>query len=407
VLTAFEGDDALRVTKVQRDNQTSYYVAFERAGTFRARASFETAAADLSNGIRLLTGPAAVQRVSVTLDQGGWAFASPTAMSVQPLSGLSENESGATLVFASGEVPVVQLRTRTRDIAAEKTRFFAEAANLYVPGPGVVSGYTRVTIRPVQGQVSTLELQVPAGFSVGDVRNGPVSSWRFDPKTRKLRVDLNPARSDAFKFDVETQSGTADLPVDLELQPIRITGAEGEVGMIGLAFGGDAQPENVRGASPVNLEDFDAGLIPTTKEGQPLASLQQVFRYGSGEAHVSLRVAAVAPEVRVASKQLYSFGDDRLVLSADLRVSITRAGLFKLSFALPDGLEVEALSGAALSQWTEATENGQRIVTLQLNGRTIGEQAFSLTLVGAAPRPRSPGRCRSSRCARRHGRPES
>lgn len=385
VLTAFEGDDALRVTKVQRENQTSYYIAFERAGTFRARASFEASAADLSNGFRLLTGPAAVQRVSVTLDQGGWAFASPTAMSVQPLSGLSENESGATLVFAPGEIPVIQLRTRTRDIAAEKTRFFAEAANLYVPGPGVVNGYTRVTIRPVQGQVSTLELEVPAGFSVGDVRNGPVSSWRFDPKSRKLRVDFNPARSDAFKFEVETQSGTADLPVNLELQPIRVNGAEGEVGMIGLAFGGDAQPENVRGNSPVNLEDFDADLIPTTKEGQALASLQQVFRYGSNDARVSLRVAAVAPEVRVASKQLYSFGDDRLVLSADLRVSITRAGLFKLSFPLPDGLEVEALSGAALSQWTEASENGQRIITLQLKGRTIGEQTFSLTLVGAAP----------------------
>ena len=59
--------------------------------------------------------------------------------------------------------------------------------------------------------------------------------------------------------------------------------------------------------------------------------------------------------------------------------------MFKLSFGLPEGLEVEALSGAALSHWTEAQESRQRIVTLHLNGRTIGDQKFTLALAGAAP----------------------
>lgn len=88
----------------------------------------------------------------------------------------------------------------------------------------------------------------------------------------------------------------------------------------------------------------------------------------------------------MSSRQVWSLDDDRLVLAADLRVAITRVGLFKLSFALPEGLEVEALSGAALSQWTEAQEGGRRIVTLHLNGRTLGEQAFNLSLAGPAPR---------------------
>src|SRR6185436_14700353 len=60
--------------------------------------------------------------------------------------------------------------------------------------------------------------------------------------------------------------------------------------------------------------------------------------------------------------------------------------LFKLSFALPEGLEVEALTGPALSHWTEAQEAAQRVITLHLNGRTIGDQVFNLTLAGAAPR---------------------
>jgi hypothetical protein len=101
---------------------------------------------------------------------------------------------------------------------------------------------------------------------------------------------------------------------------------------------------------------------------------------------VELRIAAVAPEVRVTGRQVLSLDDDRLVMAVDLAASITRVGLFKLSFVLPKGLEVEALSGAALSHWTEAREGAQRIVTLHLNGRTIGEQKFTLALAGAAPR---------------------
>src|SRR5208337_1603426 len=77
----------------------------------------------------------------------------------------------------------------------------------------------------------------------------------------------------------------------------------------------------------------------------------------------------------------------RLVMAVDLGVSITRAGLFKLSFPLPEGLELEALSGPALSQWTEAEEGAQRIITMHLGGRTIGETTFAVTLAGPAPRP--------------------
>jgi hypothetical protein len=168
---------------------------------------------------------------------------------------------------------------------------------------------------------------------------------------------------------------------------LRVVGAAGEVGMVALAFGGDAQPEGVRpsGLSAVNLEDFDASLVPRARDGQPLAVVQHAWRYGNEAGRVDLKVAAVAPEIRVAGRTVLSLGDDRLVMKVDLAASITRVGLFKLSFVLPEGLEVEALSGPALSHWTEAEEEGRRVVTLHLAGRTIGEQAFALTLAGAAP----------------------
>ncbi len=379
-LTKFEAPDGLRLTKVDRGDRTEYFVALDRDGTFTASATFELPVPDFTSGLPLVTGPAAIQRVTIRLAESGWEFASPAAVSIEPLPDLPDDTSGATLVLQPGLSPTIEVRPRTRDTAAEPTEFFVEADQLYVPAPGVVSGTSRFTIRPVQGQVSSLAILVPSTFTVSDVANGPVAAWRFNPTSRELHVDFAPAQTDTFTFDVETQLGTADLPVDLKLTPLRIPAAEGEVGMLALAFGGDAQPENVKGSTPVNLQDFPDELLPKSKDDQPLATLQHVFRTDSESGDVSLRVAPVAPEVRTVSRQVFSFGDDRLVLAADLTVSITRAGLFSLSFVLPDDLEVESISGPALSQWTQT----DRLITLQLNGRTIGDQTFALTLVGPA-----------------------
>lgn len=395
VLTDFKGD-GLRVSKVEHEGHTDYYLVLERDGVFTGRAKFEMAVPDLSSGLPLPTGPAAMQRVTIDLDEAGWEFAAETAVQVVPTTGLPENHSGATLTLGAGEEVEIELRPKQRNISAEATLFFAEASTLYLPGPGVVNGHSRITVRPAQGRVSELDLEVPKGFTVGDVSDGPIGAWRFDPEKRRLHIAVEPAQTGAFKFNLEMQLGTGALPLDLTLEPLRILGSAGEVGMIAIGFGGDAQPESVRpGAlSPVNVEDFDSGLVPRGRDGQPLAVVQHVWRYGREGGRVELKVAPVAAEVRVASRQLLSLDDDRLVVAIDMNVAITRVGLFKLSFALPAGLEVEALSGPALNHWTEATENpatgtgqsGQRIITLHLNGRTMGEQRFNLTLAGAAPR---------------------
>jgi hypothetical protein len=386
VLTKFEGT-GLRVTKQDLPGVAgaAYVVSIAGESTaaaaeYQATFEYQLPVADFSAAIALPTGPAAVQSIEATYDRPGWDFVSAAAVKIERKPGTATS-SAATLLLRPGAGAAVSLSPKARDVKAEETRYFVEAAQLYLPGPGVLDGAHKIQIRPSQGIVSSLSLKVPAGLTVSEV-SGPVGSWQFDAETGALAIGIEPAQSQAFAIQVETQRGLEPLPVDIELAPLRVAGASGEVGLVALAFGPDAQPEKAEatGMSAVNLGDFDASLLPGDQ-----VVLHRVFRYGAEDGSIALRAAPVAPEVRVTSRQVLSIGDERVVLGVNFTAEITRAGLFQLSFPLPDGMEVESLTGAALHHWSELSEGDQRQIVLHLNGKTIGAQPFALTLAGQAP----------------------
>jgi hypothetical protein len=74
------------------------------------------------------------------------------------------------------------------------------------------------------------------------------------------------------------------------------------------------------------------------------------------------------------------------VLADNFTAEITRAGIFDLSFVMPAGFDIESISGAVLSQWTELKTDAGRVITLHLTGKTQGRQQFNVTLAGPGVR---------------------
>ncbi len=378
-LTKFEGANLKVVTE-----GGNYVLVPLQDGSLEASFSYQASVASVTEGIPVMTGLAAVRSLTVNYEVAGWSIESNAAVRKEVLAGKG---SQARLWLAPLADASVVLSPKARDVAAEETRFYAEVDDLFIPGPGVVDGRHRVRIRPAQGQVKQLVLTVPEGFTVSEVRSKLAGPWRFDPQKRMLTIELAPFQSTPFHLDIETQRALAELPVEVSVSPMRVAGAAGGVGMLALAFGMEAQldDDKAEGMSPVNLADFSEAMIPRDREGRPAASLQKVYRYSQAQASLAVKVAPVAPEVRVETKQRLSFGEERTVLAVDLTAAITRTGVFRLSFPLPEGFEVESLSGPALNHWIEVREEGSPIVVMNLNGKTIGTQNFSLVLTGATP----------------------
>lgn len=386
-LTKFEGE-GLRITKRSIDGGANeYWIVLERDGASTANISYELGVPDFAQGITLPTSAAAIQQVELRVDQPGWSITSANAVRTEVIADLPEGSSGAKFTLSPSACPHITLQPITRDLAAEKPAYFAEVSNLFIPGPGIVDGRHRLTIRPSRGQVSELDLIVPAGFTVSDVLCANLTNWRFQPEENSLHLEINPPLSEPFAIMVETQMGSAALPTDLTLAPLGVERAESQVGTLALAFGADAQLEksNAKGLSKVNQDDFDRSLLFRSKDSPPIGTLSQAYRYGKDLGSLEVTIAPVAADVRAYTKTTLSLGQERLVVAVDLTVNITRAGIFKLSFPIPDGLEIEAASGDSLASHTESKQDGKRVATLHLKGRTIGQQIFAITLAGNSP----------------------
>ena len=322
---------------------------------------------------------------------------SPQAVSIDRKA--AGKDTTATLVLAPANDIWIGWKPRSRDVAREKAVFYAELTQLYAPTAGVVEGLHHAAIRPAQGELAELSFSVPKGATITDVfdpatlaplkegEKAPasvVAQWRFDPDTGKLRVNLAPPQSRPFSLLIRSQIATGPLPVTQPVGLISVENAAGQIGLLGVATGNEVQLDTVNAEtlSPINLEDFPANIAPVLGAQIPGLTVRRAFRYADAKVTAEVKASAVEPDVRVESQDTLSLGEDRALLASNATVEITRAGIFRLSFPLPSGMDVESIAGEAVSHWTESKTEAARIITLHLKGRTEGQQKFAISLAG-------------------------
>jgi hypothetical protein len=399
VLTAIQyPTNALKLVDQSAGGTRTYSLLALESGSFEVELKYQIQVrkAGEETGFTLRTQPGLVNEVTATVVGRDVDIAQRQAVSVERR--LEGTNTVARLVFAPANDAWLGWKPRSRDVRAEKAVFYAEVQNLYVPSAGIIEGLHYVLIRPAQGEVAELVLDVPGGVTITDVadaaatttaQNAPpaasrVAYWRFDPDAKKLRISLSPAQSKPFGLIVKSQVATGPLPFAKQVGLLGVSGASGQIGLLGVATGSEVQLDSVeaQGITSINLEDYPAAITQLLQGQFPGLALRRAFRYTATDATALLKASPVEPDVRVTTQETLSLGEDRTVLGVNATVEVTRAGIFRLSFLLPEGLEVEAVSGEAMSHWTELKTEAGRVITLHLKGKTEGQQAFAVTLAG-------------------------
>jgi hypothetical protein len=386
VLTTWESaSSALTLRPKVQSEEAGYELLAREPGLYVLDFNYQISlgAPTATNGFRLPTPAALVNLLKLEIAKGDMDVVVPQAMSTETKR-TGKESTEAALVLPPASQPWISWQPRSRDVRSEKAVFYAELAQLFIPAPGVIETICDVLIRPAQGQLTSLQFTMPPGFTITDVQAEFVNGWRFDPDTRSLSVQFQTPQSRPFSLRLRSQLTTRALPYEQSLGVIKVVQAAGQVGQVGIATGSEVQLDKTieTGLSAINIEDFSANLVREAAAQVSGLTLRRAFRSADVEARIQLSASPVEPDVRVQAQETLSLGEDRIVLAAQLQVSVIRAGIFKLSFALPPDMEVDSLSGPALSHWTDFASGGQRVVTLHLKARTEGDCSFNVTLSG-------------------------
>jgi hypothetical protein len=397
VLTGVNCPRSVSLEPAPRGSSNAQQLVAESSGDFDITVQYQLQLAngdsDSGNGLALPIPSGLINRTTLILANLNVDVFSPQAVSVQ--RSMSGSNTVTTVVLRPGAA-WVGWRPRSRDVRDEKSVFYADFAQLYIPAAGVIEGVHQVSIRPAQGELNEMVFDVPAGATITDVTgvqgsisqsadsSSIVSLWRFDPDTRKLRVTLSPPMSRPFNLLILSQVATGTLPFQQSVGLMSVEGAQEQSGSLGVATGNDVQLDDVavENCPPINLDDFPVNTLQPFSAQFPGLTVRRAFHYSDTTAETLLKASAVEPDVRVVTQDTLSLGEDRTVLASTANVTIKRAGIFKLGFVMPSGFDVESISGAALSQWTELKTDAGRVITLNLAGKTDGEQQFILSLSG-------------------------
>ncbi len=310
------------------------------------------------------------------------------SITVQPAEGATHAE----VAIGPARTVILTWRPRTRDTRAEAKVVYAEIATIARIRAGLVDVLAHVTYTVVQGESREFALRVPAGLSVTAVSAPSLATWSFDPATRRLDALIERPVSGPFVLQVGLQAPCGGLPFDMTLGALAAEGVERQRGRIALAA---AEAVLLRvgetvGVTPIDSTDFHVPAAeaapapsPATKGRPPIEveePVRRAFRYDAPEAvQLSLHAEAVQSELRVTEASALTIGDERNMLSANIEIAVAKAGVFSVRLRLPEGYDIETLTGRDVSHWddTHRTDTG---VEIFFNRRVLDTTPVSLVL---------------------------
>ena len=287
-------------------------------------------------------------------------------------STVTDGSTTAEIVCVPAASVTLTWRPRARDTRAEETVVYADIATIARVRPGVIEATARAIFNVVQGETRVFVLRLPGTATATDVSAPGLATWRFDPATRRIEAVMAKPQTGPVTLTLTLQTPCSTPPVAFSLAAPIAEGVARQRGRFAVAA-----PESLLlrfgetvGVTPIDTADFAARStsVATDDAAKRQAAvvdaepLRRAFRFDDPEpVRIALHVEEVQPELRVVESAAFSLGDERSVLSSTLQITVARAGVFGVQLAIPDGYEIESLSGPAVSHWDDGRRAGRGI----------------------------------------------
>lgn len=361
-----------------------YHLQIDQAGTFEVTLQYLTPVqeTDGSHVVHLGLPEALKSTLEISLPDKDLEMTCAQAVMLDTEE--SDEGTSSSMVFGSTPSAEISWRPRARRTDQEEAVFFSDINTYGVLDVGVVTLTHLVHYQIAQGEIQTFSLEIPAGMSVTSVRGAGLRTWRYDPDAHLLEAVLDKPVTADYALTVVSQIPQEGLPYDVNLSAPVVQKAGRQRGALALAAPDAVQVmvDEVEGLHTMNIDDFSQGAVAAWAQGATGRSalpVKRAFRYHQLPVGVTVQARAVLPEIRVTEQSNLDVSFERIVLSSRLSLDCSKAGVFFISLQMPEGYDVESLTGQDISHWDEVDEDSGE-VRVHFNQQALGTRELNVVL---------------------------
>lgn len=280
-----------------------------------------------------------------------------------------------------GSVEKISARWNPRAGAKPDMELLASAtsAALIQVEDGLIHADVFFTIDVLRGNVEQIRIAVPKGHRILDVTSeARLREWRVSEEGLRqiVTLDLLSRTGGKIAVEVHTERPLGEEPFDV-------------VGLAGETAHGIHLLDVLRESGQVAVRSAaDLSVTPTLQQGLVRIDESEVdarikrpgaafYKFYNPNCRLTLAARPVEPRLLVDHRADVSFTQDQLRLESELVYTIERAGVFELTFKLPQGLTVENVACEGLKQFDVSADKA--LLTVSLKERRMGELKVRVT----------------------------
>ncbi len=358
-------------------SNADYLVKIKSSGKYELKIEFLMPLADLGGGkwaFHLNIPDCVKNSFVVTVDKNTLGIEAPNAVTFK--KGLKDGFCELTASFSPAAQANFIVQPQIRNVEKEEVHFFASINSLASFEQGLVDVSNMISFQIPQGETAKFVFEIPANMKVTAVECAELSAWRYDPATKSIEVFLTKPVSGNFKLLIKTQISGCNLPYKADIGMIKVKDAGKEYGTLAVCCDQTVQIQVDKADSLNEINTGDCASEILLKAG---AQIKKAYRYHTLPVSLQVQAVAVEPELRVMESSRISFEEERTVISSAFSIEIAKAGIFSMTFDIPDSFDIDRVAGDSIQHWDELTEGAHRLV-VHFDRRVSGTVQLSMEL---------------------------
>jgi hypothetical protein len=244
----------------------------------------------------------------------------------------------------------------------------------------------RLVYTILRGELTKLTFDVPADQRVVNVFETNVKKWSTAPpaanQPQRVTVDLfEPAKSSqTVNVELERVQGEGAKP-ERSVPFVTIQDVGRQQGVVAVDVAEGLQADVVRRAGIVQVDRHE---LPQSLAGR---NWRLMYRYTAPPVELALNVAKIEPRITVDTLQRTTIEPDRLTWHVHARYTIEQAGVFRLQWQLPPGVEVREVRGEPSDGFAPVNVGAHRVegdakdrLIVELSRQALGKVGLYLQL---------------------------